>query len=223
MGNNLGSVVQGTLHPHATPLFATLLEDITIDSALHLPCRHPAAPSVQLTKRSKQDCRTTDEMIADGCMQREENKQRMIGGDASLAPVELTGGAGDWKESSLKDPWLVEAVVAAPWNKWSLAADEDDIAEMPMPHVGRHSDVTGLCQKCFHPCEHHICTECGASEYFLEAECGIEGCVESLYSFHPECHCSFQPRCREHAYWECTGCSPNQSQSEPAIVRSTVE
>ena len=70
--------------------------------------------------------------------------------------MELDTEADDWKGPSLKDPWLVETVVAAPWNKWPLADEEDDVTEMPMPHVGNHSNVTGLCQKCFHPCEHHI-------------------------------------------------------------------
>ena len=143
MGNNSGSAVQGAVHPHTTPLFATLLEDKTIDSALHQPLRHPAASLVLQAKRSRQDCLTTDEMIADGCMQRDEYKQRLIGGDSGLSPMELAMEADDWKGSSLKDPWLVETTVAAPWNKWSLAAEEDDITEMPIPHVGNHANVTG--------------------------------------------------------------------------------
>ena len=162
-------------------------------------------------------------MIADGCMQRGESKQRLVGGDSKLSAVDQDIEADGWKGSSLKDPWLVETVRASPWNRWSLIAEEEDLTQLPMPHVGSQPNVTGLCQKCSHACEHHICTECGTSEYFPEAECGIKGCVKSLYSFHRECHCSFQPRCREHAYCECTGCSPNQSQLEPAIVRSTVE
>ena len=81
-----------------------------------------------------------------------------------------------------------------------------------------NANVTGLCQKCFHPCEHYICTECGASEYFPEAECGVEDCVRSLYNSHPECYCSFQPRCREHAYWECARCSPKRTQFKFAVA-----
>ena len=68
----------------------------------------------------------------------------------------------------------------------------------------------------------YICTECGAYEYFPEAECGVEGCVKSLYSFHPECHCPFQPRCREHAYWECARCSPKRTQLKSAVVQGEI-
>ena len=111
-----------------------------------------------------------------------------------------------------------EAIVTAPWNTWSLAAEEDDITEMRIPHVGNYANVTGVCQKCFHPCEHHICTACGASEYFPEAECGTEGCVRALYSFRPECYCSFQPRCREYGYWECARCAPGRTQFKSALA-----
>jgi hypothetical protein len=162
-------------------------------------------------------------MIANGSMQRDEFKQRLVGGDPVVAAVGLNVEADDWEGSSQKDPWLVEIVRASPWNKWSLVAEEGDITEMPMPPVGNQSNVAGLCQRCFHACSHHICTECGASEYFPEAECGIEGCVRSFYSFHPECHCRFQPRCRKHAFWECTGCSPGQAQSEATVSRSPME
>jgi hypothetical protein len=50
-------------------------------------------------------------------MRRNECKQRLIGGDSGLSPMELAMEADDWKGSSLKDPWLVETIVAAPWNK----------------------------------------------------------------------------------------------------------
>ena len=95
-------------------------------------------------------------MIADGCMQRGEFKQRLVGGDSKLSTVMQDIEANDWTSSSLKDPWLVETVRASPWNKWSLVAEEDDLTELPMPHVGSHPNVTGLCQKYFHACEHHI-------------------------------------------------------------------
>ena len=191
MGNNSGPAVQGAVHPHTTPLSAVLLEHKTIDSTLHQPLRHPAASLALQAKRSREDCLTKDEMISDDCMRRDEYKQRPIGGDSGLSSMALAMEADDWKGCSLKDPWMVKTIVVAPWNKWSLAAEEEDITEMPIPHVGNHTNVTGLCRECFHPCEHHMCTECGAFEYFPEADCGVEGCVRSLYSFHPECYCLF--------------------------------
>ena len=169
MGNISVSAVLGAGHPQSAPLLTTLLEDHTINPAL---CNHnnvqqfPHQAALSLlpeAKRSRQDCLTTTEMIADGCMQRGEFKQRLIGGDSKLSAVIRDIEADGWKCSSLQDPWLVETVRASPWHKWSLTVEEEDLTELPIPHVGSHPNVTGLCQKCFHTCEHHICTECGIS------------------------------------------------------------
>ena len=79
MGNISGSAVHDAGHRQSGPLFATLLEDHDSNAAL---CgqdpvlrrsRRPALCQLQLTnKHKRQDCQTTDEMIAEGIMQRDE-------------------------------------------------------------------------------------------------------------------------------------------------------
>ena len=71
MGNISDSAALGAGHPQSAPLFATLLEDHTIDSALcsHDPVQQlPHQPALSLllqAKRNRQDCITNEEMIAD--------------------------------------------------------------------------------------------------------------------------------------------------------------
>ena len=216
MGNTSGLILGGDSCQQTVPELATLSAAIGSKDTLFQHERRPALGEMQLQKRREQDTSTTRDRVASGSMQQHERSP-----DDDLNP-KLLGGQqvnhDDWKGASFKDPWLVKVDRSSPWIPWTLSSDEEDITVMPSPHVGMHTTTTGVCRKCGQLCSHSICTQCGSSEFFPEAECGVEGCVGSLYSFHPECHCIRQPRCIVHAYWECTGCMPDHSLNEPKVV-----
>jgi len=120
MGNISGSAVLGAEHPKSAPLFATLLIEQPINSALCSQGQeqqfppHPSLSRLHHAKRSRQDCLTTDEMIANGSMQRDEFKQRLVGGAPATAAVRRNMENDAWKGSSRKDPWLVETFRSSP-------------------------------------------------------------------------------------------------------------
>jgi hypothetical protein len=225
MGTTYDSVLRDAGPHWVDPEFATLVEEQSAADALHskAQAQRPALCQTQLRKRQRQDYQTTGDLVAAGLMQREEwtsngsRKRRLLGGGA---PAQVTGDVkelAEWQGTSLQNPWLVRTPQRSPWNKWVLASDEEeDIAALPAPHVGGPLTTVGVCSKCFSRVRHHICTSCGVSEFFPEVECGVNGCGKSLYSFHPDCHCIRQPRCREHAFWECTECSTGQALPEPS-------
>ena len=102
----------------------TLSATFSLLATFVLLLRQPLGGLPQLAKRNKQDCHTTDEMIADGIMQRNEScRQRLMGGDPVPATVEPRVETDDWKGSSLQDPWLVKTACTSPWNKWTLASE----------------------------------------------------------------------------------------------------